>query len=123
LIVPTRVIPVYILDMIELLFPLGLNKYDTWRILSVKCYNDNSMHLRSCIKNVNKDLFGCELESIKDPLGSLEDPSTQLPQRRQIKMSHYIPPPLVSTNLESRPVIRSVSDRYENFTFSIHNGY
>jgi hypothetical protein len=28
-------------------------KYDTWRILSVKCYIDNSMRLRSCIRNVN----------------------------------------------------------------------
>jgi hypothetical protein len=25
-------------DMVELFPPLGLNKYDTWRILLVKCY-------------------------------------------------------------------------------------
>jgi hypothetical protein len=35
--ITTRVILVYILDMIELLFPIGLNKYDIQRILMVKC--------------------------------------------------------------------------------------
>jgi hypothetical protein len=45
---------VLILDMIELLPPLGLNKYDTWRILPVKYYIDNSVRLQSCIRNVNK---------------------------------------------------------------------
>jgi hypothetical protein len=49
LIVPTRVIFVYILDMIELLLPMGLNKYDTWMIIPVKCYIDNFVRLRSCI--------------------------------------------------------------------------
>jgi hypothetical protein len=44
--------------MIEILPPLGKYKYDTWRILSVKCYIDNSVLLRSCIRNVNKH-FGC----------------------------------------------------------------
>jgi hypothetical protein len=53
LIVPTRVIHVYILDMIELPLPLGLNKYDTWGILLVKCYIDNSMRLQSYIRNAN----------------------------------------------------------------------
>jgi hypothetical protein len=42
-----------ILDMIEILPPLGKYKYDTWRILPVKCYIDNSVRLRSCIRNVN----------------------------------------------------------------------
>jgi hypothetical protein len=46
---------VLILDMIEVLPPLGKYKFDTWRILPVKCYIDNSVHLRSCIRNVNKD--------------------------------------------------------------------
>jgi hypothetical protein len=46
---------VLVLDMIEILTPLGKYKYDTWRILSVKCYIDNSVHLRSCIRNVNRD--------------------------------------------------------------------
>jgi hypothetical protein len=41
--------------MIEILTPLEKYKYDTWRILSVKCYIDNSVHLRSCIRNVNRD--------------------------------------------------------------------
>jgi hypothetical protein len=39
--------------MIEVLPPMGKYKYDTWRILLVKCYNDNSVRLRSCIQNVN----------------------------------------------------------------------
>jgi hypothetical protein len=42
-----------VLDVIELLPPLGLNKCDTWRILSVKCYIKNSMCLQSCIRNAN----------------------------------------------------------------------
>jgi hypothetical protein len=44
---------VLVLDMIQILPPLGKYKYDTWRILSVKCYIDNSMRLRSCIQNIN----------------------------------------------------------------------
>jgi hypothetical protein len=44
---------VLVLDMIEILPPLGKYKYDTWRILPVKCYIDNSLHLRSYIRNVN----------------------------------------------------------------------
>jgi hypothetical protein len=44
---------VLVLDMIEILPPLGKYKYDTWRILSVKCYINNSVRLRSCIRNVN----------------------------------------------------------------------
>jgi hypothetical protein len=42
---------VLVLDMIKLLPPLGLNKYDTWRILLVKCYIDNFAHLWSRIRN------------------------------------------------------------------------
>jgi hypothetical protein len=45
-----------VLDMIEILPPLGKYKYDTWRILPVKCYIDNSMCLWSCIGNINKHL-------------------------------------------------------------------
>jgi hypothetical protein len=41
---------VLVLDMIEILPPLGKYKYDTWRILLVKCYIDNSVHLQSCIE-------------------------------------------------------------------------
>jgi hypothetical protein len=43
-----------VLDMIEILPTLGKYKYDTWRILPVKCYIDNSVRLWSCIRNVNK---------------------------------------------------------------------
>jgi hypothetical protein len=41
---------VLILDMIDILPPLGKYKYDTWRILSVKCYIDNFVRLRSYIR-------------------------------------------------------------------------
>jgi hypothetical protein len=40
--------------MIGILPPFGKYKYDNWRILSVKCYIDNFMSLRSYIRNVNK---------------------------------------------------------------------
>jgi hypothetical protein len=39
--------------MIEVLPPLGKYIYDTWRILPVKCYIDNSVCLWTCIRNVN----------------------------------------------------------------------
>jgi hypothetical protein len=42
-----------VLDMINILHPLGKYKYDTWRILLVKCYLDNYVRLQSCIQNVN----------------------------------------------------------------------
>jgi hypothetical protein len=42
-----------VLDMIEILPPLGKYKYYTSRILSVKCYINNSGRVRSCIRNVS----------------------------------------------------------------------
>jgi hypothetical protein len=48
---------VLVLDMIEILPPLGKYKYDTWRILLVKCYIDNFVRLRSWIRNVNKHFW------------------------------------------------------------------
>jgi hypothetical protein len=47
---------VLVLDMIEIFPSLGKYKYDTWRIVPVKCYIDNSMHLQSYIRNVNTAL-------------------------------------------------------------------
>jgi hypothetical protein len=44
---------VLVLDIIEILPPLGKYKYDTRRMLPVKCYIDNFVHMRSCISNVN----------------------------------------------------------------------
>jgi hypothetical protein len=38
-----------VLDMLEILHPLGKYKYDTWKILIVKYYIDNSVRLWSCI--------------------------------------------------------------------------
>jgi hypothetical protein len=43
-----------VLNMIEILPSLGKYKYDTWRILLVKCYIDNFMRLWSYIGNVNR---------------------------------------------------------------------
>jgi hypothetical protein len=40
---------VLVLYMIEILPPLGKYKYNTWRILLMKCSIDNSMRLWSCI--------------------------------------------------------------------------
>jgi hypothetical protein len=48
---------VLVLDMIEILPPLRKYKYHTWRILLVKCYIDNFVRLRSCIRNVNKHFW------------------------------------------------------------------
>jgi hypothetical protein len=48
---------VLVLDKIEILPHLGKYKYDTWIILSVKCYINNSMRLRSCIRNINKHFW------------------------------------------------------------------
>jgi hypothetical protein len=48
---------VLVLDMIEILSPLGKYKYDTWRILPMKCYIDNSVRLQSYIQNVNKHFW------------------------------------------------------------------
>jgi hypothetical protein len=40
--------------MIKIIYPLGKYKYDTWRILLVKCHIDNSVRLWSCIRNINR---------------------------------------------------------------------
>jgi hypothetical protein len=48
---------VLILDITEVLPPTGKYKYDTWRILLVKCYIDNSVRSQSCIRNVNKHFW------------------------------------------------------------------
>jgi hypothetical protein len=54
-----ELLSVLVLDMIEILPPLGKYKYDTWKILPVKCYIDNSMRLQSYIRNVNKHFWRC----------------------------------------------------------------
>jgi hypothetical protein len=59
--------------MIEILPPLGKYKYDTWRILLVKCYINNFVSLQSCIRNVNKNRLSftlspkAELRSVATP--------------------------------------------------------
>jgi hypothetical protein len=42
---------------------------------------------------------------------SAEDPSTQVPSKRWTRKSHYVAPPPVPTNLESRPIIKPIGDR------------
>jgi hypothetical protein len=46
---------VLVLDMIEIIPSLGKYNFDTWRILPVKCYIDNYVRFRSCIRNINSD--------------------------------------------------------------------
>jgi hypothetical protein len=48
---------VLVLDMIEILPPLRKYKYDTWIKIPVKCYIDNSVRLRSYIRNVSKHFW------------------------------------------------------------------
>jgi hypothetical protein len=52
-----ELLSVLVLDMIEILPLLGKYKYDTWRILLVKCYIDNSMRLWSYIQNINTLIY------------------------------------------------------------------
>jgi hypothetical protein len=51
-----------VLDMIEIIPPLGKYKYDTWRIVPVKCYIDSFVHLRIYIRNVNNVMTKTELD-------------------------------------------------------------
>jgi hypothetical protein len=51
-----ELLSVLVLDMIEILHPMGKYKYDTRRILLVKCYIDNFVRLQSYIRNVNNHL-------------------------------------------------------------------
>jgi hypothetical protein len=53
-----------------------------------------------------EDISGHGSGSTEDPLGSPENLSTQVSPRWQTRKSHYVAPPPVSTNLESRPIIR-----------------
>jgi hypothetical protein len=45
-----ELLSLFVLDIIEILPPIGKYKYGTWRIVLVKCYIDNSVRLRSCIR-------------------------------------------------------------------------
>jgi hypothetical protein len=59
-----ELLPVLVLDMIKIIPPLGKYKYDTWRILLVKCYINNYVCLRSYIRNFNNFLPGISLWSL-----------------------------------------------------------
>jgi hypothetical protein len=65
--------------MIEILPPLKKYKYDTWRILSVKCYSDNSVRLWSYIRNVNMCLEKTILSKkiIDDDLSRVKESATK----------------------------------------------
>jgi hypothetical protein len=54
---------VLVLDMIEILHPFRKYKYDTWRILPVKCYVDNFVRLRSYKRNVNSLMLTAACDS------------------------------------------------------------
>jgi hypothetical protein len=56
-----ELLPVLVLDMIEILPPLEKYKYDTWRILLVKCYINNFVRLQGCIRNINRGREGRNL--------------------------------------------------------------
>jgi hypothetical protein len=60
---------VLVLDMIEILSPLGKYKYDTWKILPVKCDINNYMHLRSCIRNIKTLRVGVRIMLKNDRAG------------------------------------------------------
>jgi hypothetical protein len=59
-----------VLDIIEILPPLGKYKHDSCRILPVKCYIANSVRLWSCIQNINKHL--CHFRSFRVTLSLIK---------------------------------------------------
>jgi hypothetical protein len=73
--------------------------------------SDPQPHVAEHPSGSGEDLSGHESESVEDPLGSPEDPSTQVPSKRRTRKSHYAAPPPVPTNPESRPIIRPIADR------------
>jgi hypothetical protein len=56
-------------------------------------------------------LFGSGEDLSRHESESVEDPSTQVLPRWQTRKSHYVAPPLVPTNLESRLIFRPIIDR------------
>jgi hypothetical protein len=49
----------------------------------------------------SEDLSGCETKSTKP----------EVPRRRRTRKSHYVAPPSVPTNPESRMIIKPIGDR------------
>jgi hypothetical protein len=72
---------------------------------------EDQPHVAEHPSGSGEDLSGRESESAEDPLGSPEDPSTQVPPKQRTRKSHYVAPPPVPTNPESRPIIRPIGDR------------
>jgi hypothetical protein len=69
---------------------------------------------------------GQEMEFTEDPSRHetkfTEDP-LEVSWRRRTRKSHYVAPPPVPTNQESRPIIKPFSERWSFSIFSIYNGY
>jgi hypothetical protein len=54
------------------------------------------------------------MEFAEDPSGhetKFTEDLLDVPQRRWTRKSHYIAPPLVPTNSESRPIIKPIGER------------
>jgi hypothetical protein len=86
--------------MIEIFPPMGKYKYDTWRIVSVKCYINNSMRLRSCIRNVNIGFVLTQASYARKILkkaGMVDCNPCKAPMEPRLKLSKEStsPPPLV----------------------------
>jgi hypothetical protein len=82
--------------MIELLLSLGLNKYDTSKILPVKCYIDNFVCLWSYIRNIN--IHQDEEERVSGPDSGVHvSERVCLPSRLwKPRVNPRLPRPLVS---------------------------
>jgi hypothetical protein len=72
-----------------------------------------AQHPSTCLVRVRTP-SGHETEFTEDPSGHetefAKDPP-EVPRRRRTRKSHYIAPPSVPTNPESRPIIKPVDER------------
>jgi hypothetical protein len=60
---------------------------------------EDQLHAAEHPSGLGEDLSGRELEF------------SEVPQRQRPRKSHYVAPPSVPTNPESRPIIKPVGDR------------
>jgi hypothetical protein len=67
---------------------------------------EDQPHAAEYLSDLGEDLSGHETGFTKDPFGSPE-----VPQRWRSRKSHYVVPPLVPTNPESRSIIKPVGER------------
>jgi hypothetical protein len=71
---------------------------------------EDQPHAAQHPSGLGEDPSGHEAEFTED-LSRYEMEFVEDPQRRQTRKSHYIAPPLVPTNPESQPIIKSVGER------------